>query len=224
LQRVATHVLARGRAAHGGRFGLRATPTGIATPPFGPEDTVLRLAGTGIVRERRVADASPVELLDLGGRSLADVAGFAGVDLSAPFTAGHDAPPVGDPDEPLGPDPACSELVLSWFVLGAQVLDTVLSDLDAPTVPQVWPEHFDIALAATTRSGGVTLGASPGDDGVPGPYLYVAPWEAVRPGDGDFWNAPFGAVVTRADLEATGDPHRAGTAFLGRGLDALGAG
>jgi hypothetical protein len=219
---VATHVLARARADHGGRFGLRATPTGIATPPFGPDDTVLRLAGTRLVHERRIGTDTRMAVLDLPGRSLADAAAFAGVDLSPPFSPGDDAPPVGEPDRVLAPDPVSSELVLSWFVLGARVLDAVLGDLTAPTVPQVWPEHFDIALGATTGSGGVTLGASPGDDGVPGAYFYVATWEAARPGDREFWNAPFGAVAARSDLDATGDPERAGVAFFRSGLDALG--
>ncbi|MGD0882821.1 MAG: hypothetical protein ABSB09_14745 [Acidimicrobiales bacterium] len=224
LQRVATHVLARARADHGGRFGLRATATGIATPPFGPDDTVLRLTGTWLVRERRTGSDTRVEVVDLAGRSLADAARFAGVDLSVPFSPGDDAPPVGDPDRELAPDPGSSGLVLSWFVLGARILDAVLPRLTAPTIPQVWPEHFDIAVGATTGSGGVTLGASPGDGGIPEPYLYVSPWEAGRPGDRGYWNAPFGAAVTRSDLDAAGDPETAGAAFVRSGLAALGPG
>jgi hypothetical protein len=85
----------------------------------------------------------------------------------------------------------------------------------------VWPEHFDLAVAAATGSGGVTLGFSPGDDAVPEPYVYVAPWEPDRPGDADYWNAPFGAVVTRADL-AGSDSVGGALEFVRRGLALLG--
>lgn len=34
---------------------------------------------------------------------------------------------------------------------------------------------------------------APGDSYHPEPYLYVAPWEAERPGDVAYWNAPFGS-------------------------------
>ena len=97
-------------------------------------------------------------------------------------------------------------------------------DLDHPTAAQLWPEHFDIGLSATTPTGGVNLGASPGDAGVAEPYLYVAPWTGHRPGDPDFWNAPYGAVVTRSVLAASDDPGPAAVAFLTRGVDLLSAG
>ena len=53
------------------------------------------------------------------------------------------------------------------------------------------------------------------------PYLYVAPWADDRPGDPGFWNAPYGAVITRSTLAADPDPGAAGTGFLLRGLDLL---
>jgi hypothetical protein len=221
LQRLATHVLARGRADHGGRFGLRVTPSGIATPAFGPFDTVLRLSGSVLIREHQTPDGAVAETLGLTGRTLAQAAAFAGVDLTSPFDGGHDAPPVGEPDAPLVLDPDAAAGLLSWFAVGARVLDGVLSELSAPTVAQVWPEHFDLGLAAATASGGVTLGASPGDDAVPEPYVYVAPWEAGRPGDPGFWNAPFGAVVTRSSLDRA-DPVPGAVAFVRRGLALLG--
>ena len=222
LQRLATHVLARARALDGGHFGLRATATGIGTPAFGPAGTVLRLAGTTLVREDQTSEGAHVELLALEGASLADAAGLAGVDLALPFTPGADAPGVGDPRRRLALDPPSVGRILAWFVSGAGALDAVLPDLAEPTVAQLWPEHFDIGLSASTASGGVNLGASPGDDAVPEPYLYVAPWTAARPGDPEYWNAPFGAVLTSHDLAGAGDPTAAGAAFLRLGLDALG--
>ncbi|MEM9514592.1 MAG: hypothetical protein AAGA42_07000 [Actinomycetota bacterium] len=47
---------------------------------------------------------------------------------------------------------------------------------------------------------GINLGGSPGDGFSAEPYLYVGPWSANRPGDPDYWNAPFGAVLTRGEL------------------------
>ncbi len=221
LQRVATHVLARARAAHGGRFGLRATPSGIGTPLFGPDDTALRLTRSALVREHQGADGATAEVLELPGRTLADAAAFAGADLAVPFAPGGEAPAVGDPTVPLVLDPSSAAELLAWFATGARALDALLPELTDPTAAQVWPEHFDLGLAATTGSGGVTLGASPGDDGVPEPYVYVAPWGPGRPGDADFWNSPFGAVVTRAELGGA-DTVGGAVEFLHRGLALLG--
>ncbi len=58
-------------------------------------------------------------------------------------------------------------------------------------------------------------GGSPGDDTHPEPYLYVGPWEA-RAGD-VFWNEPFGASLSYAELRAGAD----GLAFLRRGKELL---
>jgi hypothetical protein len=222
LQRVATHVLARARAAHGGRFGLRVTPTGLATLPFGDDDSVLRLAGSTLVVEQQHADGVTTRTLSLAGASLAEAAAFAGTSLAEPFAPGADAPPVGDVDAPLRLDAASLHIVLDWYVTGARVLDAVLPRLDTPTAAQLWPEHFDLGMSATAGSGGVNLGASPGDRGVAEPYLYVAPWTADRPGDPDFWNVDYGAVATRSTLLAAGDPVTAGVAFVTRGLGLLG--
>ena len=221
LQRIATHVLARARAAHGGHIGLRVTPTGIATPPFGPDDTVVRVAGTDLVVEGQSDGGVTARTLGLPDASLADAAAFAGTTFDGQFAAGADAPPIGDPDVRLTLDPVAVGIVLDWYRTGARVLDAVLPRLDRPSAAQLWPEHFDLGLQATTTAGGVNLGASPGDGGVSEPYLYVAPWSDSRPGDPDYWNAPFGAVATRSALLAEGDPVTAGIAFVTRGLAML---
>lgn len=221
LHRLATHVLARARAAHGGRFGLRVTPGGMGTPAFGPDGTVLRLAGTVLVLEHRPGAGGGAEALELAGRSLGDAAAFAGVDLAAPFAPGADAPPVGDAAAALTLDPPVARALLDWYRLGAEVLDGLVPGLRTPSVAQLWPEHFDLALDADTPAGRVSLGASPGDGGHPAPYLYVGPWEPARPGDPAYWNAPFGAVVAWSEVLATGDPVATGAAFFHRGLDLL---
>ena len=53
------------------------------------------------------------------------------------------------------------------------------------------PEHFDIGIAAAA----INYGASPGDESIPVPYVYVGPHGGPPPGH-DFWNAPFGAYRT----------------------------
>lgn len=224
LHRVAAHVLARRRHALTGKLGLRATPGGFGAPAGGPEHEVVRLSGTRLVRER-TGGTSTATVLDLAGASLADAAAHVEVDLDAGFTVGHDTPVLGDPAAPLGLDPAAVAAVAGWFAFGWAVLDAAVAALGPaaePSVTQLWPEHFDAGCDVAAAPGRrVNLGASPGDAGVPEPYLYVGPWGADRPGDTGFWNAPFGAVLTLAELRAAADPHAAGVAFLLRGVDLL---
>ena len=70
---------------------------------------------------------------------------------------------------------------------------------------QLWPEHFDLGTSLDFGGGdgdgdgdGVNLGFSAGDAFSEEPYAYVGPWGPERPGDSGFWNAPFGALVTRS--------------------------
>lgn len=221
LHRVATHVLARARAAQGGRFGLRSDHGGIATPPFGSQDTVLRLAGTLLIKEDQGTSGRSSAVLDLTGSSLGGAARFVGVDLDEAFEPGGDAPESGDPDRPLTVGAEAAAIALHWYPFGATVIDTVLAELDEPSAPQLWPEHFDLAVTASTQTGGVNLGVCAGDAGHPTPYLYVGPWGAERPGDPSYWNASFGAVMSRHLLGAAEDPLAAATAFYRRGLDLL---
>jgi hypothetical protein len=221
LQRVATHVLARARFAATGRFGLRVTPGGIGTPAFGPDGDVLRLAGPLLVHEHPASGGASTRVLAVPGRSLAELADFARVDLATPFSAGHDTPPRGDRDAPVELDVDAVTELMAWYDLGARALDQVLAHADAPSVVQLWPEHFDLGVDVATAHGRVNLGASPGDDAHPAPYLYVGPWEADRPGDADYWNAPFGAVADHASITTAPDPVAAAVAFLQRGLALL---
>ena len=224
LQRVATHVLARRGSDLCGKFGLRATPGGIGTPACGPDHEVVRIAGNRLVHERTGTNGGTASL-DLGRASLAEAAALVGVDLDAPFEAGHDTPPVGDPTTPLNIDPAGAIALADWYQFAWAILDAALATLDPdadPYVVQLWPEHFDVGCdvaAATDRR--LNLGVSPGDGFCPQPYVYVGPWDADRPGDASYWNAPFGAVLTHEELRAVNDPISAGTAFLVRGIELL---
>jgi hypothetical protein len=169
----------------------------VATPAFGPEPEVLRLAGSSLIREVG-GDSSSMPLV---GSTLAELAAFAGTDLDSEFSAGPDTPALGPPDAPLQLDAGELDSLYGWFDLGWRVLDTVAwgdPSSSRPTV-QLWPEHFDVGTALDFGSGaGVNLGFSPGDAFSEEPYVYVGPWAAARPGDAAYWNAPFGAFAERS--------------------------
>jgi hypothetical protein len=217
---VAVHVLARRRHAVTGRFGLRPAPGGFATPMFGAGE-VVRVSGGVLVHEQG-GDAR-IDLLTTLGRA----ADMVGVDLATPFSTGAESPAVADPDAPLAIDAGEARTLGAWWAQGAAAIDEVVGTtptVAAVTTAQLWPEHFDLATTVTLAGGAqVNLGASPGDRLEPRPYLYVGPWDAHRPGDAGYWNAPFGAVLRRADL-ADLPIHEARARvldFLRRGLDLL---
>jgi hypothetical protein len=223
LQRVATHVLARRRHAVTGRFGLRATPGGFGTPAFGDDIEVLRVAGTSLVHERGGDAATHA----LDGATLAELAAFAGADLTVEFSVGADTPALGDPDDVLVLDADAMAVLGGWFDLGWRALDGVLARRGPgahPSVIQLWPEHFDAGCAAgfgPAEGQRCNLGASPGDASSDEPYLYVGPWGSERPGDPPYWNAPFGAVLPRSAVVAAADPLVTAVRFLETGLDLL---
>jgi hypothetical protein len=129
---------------------------------------------------------------------------------------------VGRPDEPLELDGKELADLFAWFDLGWRVLDEVIAERTgecATATIQLWPEHFDVATTLELGSDdGVNLGFSPGDGFSDEAYVYVGPWGAARPGPASYWNAPFGAVLTRSRVHEPGD----GAAFIRTGLERLG--
>jgi|KBSSwiStaDraftv2_1062776.scaffolds.fasta_scaffold00809_17 hypothetical protein len=133
------------------------------------------------------------------------VSGSHSVPLAGPVSAVADeadvqaGPPSGvyeitDPlaaDAVLDIDHASAELLYRSLYAGGFALGRVLPGGH----PVLWPEHFDVAVTADE----VNYGVSAGDDYHPLPYAYVGPW---APRTGEFWNAPFGAVLS---LDATLD-------------------
>lgn len=213
LHRVGAHVLARRRFQAVGRFGLRVLPGGIATPLFG--DELIRTSGATLVHE--VGGRASYRSMD--GASLRELAAWVGADIDAEFSCGEDTPEIGDPDAPLGVDRATAEGLATWMAQGARALDGVIAGLsDAePETLQLWPEHFDLGTNVAVPSGGrVNLGCSHGDGYEADPYVYVGPWGPERPGDAAYWNAPFGAVLTRSTLGGGGVDGLA--AFFSEGL------
>ena len=220
LHGIGTHVLARGRHAATGKFGLRSTPGGFGTPAFGPAVEVLRVAGSGLIREHE----GRVSTMPVEGATLADLAAFASVDLSTPFSAGADTPPLGDPHAPIAVDASEVARLADWLHLGWRILDAVVATCAGAMAIQLWPEHFDAGTSVAVGEAvndRCNLGASPGDAFSDEPYLYVGPWSGDRPGDAGYWNTPFGAAVSRDELLATSDPFASGVAFLSHGLARL---
>jgi hypothetical protein len=80
---------------------------------------------------------------------------------------------------------------------------------------QLWPEHFDLGC----NIDGVNFGCSPGDGSQAEPYVYVGPWDTEGLPDGDFWNAPFGAVLPYKELLGPSDQRETALVFLRRGAD-----
>ena len=97
---------------------------------------------------------------------------FAGVTPGAPARVYEPATPL-DLDEPLTIDPDAARLLAEWYQLGAQALNRFAAEIpgDQPGPVVLWPEHFDVGITAA----GINYGASPGDDHIAGPYLYVGP-------------------------------------------------
>ena len=124
-------------------------------------------------------------------------------------------------------DPAASAAIADWFALGTLALAGVIEahpDLD-PEPIRLWPEHFDVASVLGDEAAGsrANIGASPGDDDHPEPYLYVGPW--VEQPDGGLWNATafHGAELGYADLLDADDQLATAIGFFARHLEALGA-
>lgn len=117
------------------------------------------------------------------------VAASAGFEAQAP--EGVYAGTTGtDPGDAIRVDPEAAGLIADWFALGDAALRCAAPDV----IPVLWPEHFD--LSSTVHE--VNYGVSPGDSAHPGPYAYVGPW---TPRAGDFWNAPFGALRPRDEVD-----------------------
>lgn len=188
LHRLAAYVIAPARHAATGRFGLRWTLGGFGTPFFadpgangepGAADRQIRVVGTTLVDQRGGADG---ETRTAPVTSLADAAAFLHAAIVAGVAAEHDTPPVGDPHQPLAPDPAAADFLGAWFGMGFAALEALRADPATvdPTRPQLWPGHFDPAIEAGDGDHRASYGASPGDPATGGPYLYVSVWYPDR--------------------------------------------
>jgi len=187
LHRVAEHVLAAARYAASGEIGLVPAPGGFRTPPFGADVRFLAVDGTELVAGGAAGNRRT------GLTTIRAAAEFADVRPGAPAQVYEPATPL-DLDEPLMIDPGAARLLAEWYQLGAQALSRLAAEVpdDQPSPAVLRPEHFDVGITAAA----INYGASPGDEHIAEPYLYVGPHEGAPPGDPAFWNAPFGAART----------------------------
>jgi hypothetical protein len=207
LWALACYAISPARKARTGRIGLRPSGEGFATPPF---DDGTRIAVRG--DRLRIEPGTEVAITTL--RAAADV---LDVELSPDPGVGHDLPPYA-PDAILAVDAAASRWLGTWYAFGSRHLDR-LTAARAPGLvseAQLWPEHFDLAVVVDV-GGGANIGFSPGDGAVPEPYVYVGPHDTSRL-EGEFWNAPFGAVLHHTELRGADDPDQVTTVFLDEGL------
>jgi hypothetical protein len=209
LRALACYAISPARKARTGRIGLRPTGDGFGTPPF---DDGSRITVRG--DRLRIEPGGP----ETAVTTVRAAAGFLHVDLSPDPGVGHDLPPF-EPDRDLAVDASASLALGAWYALGQGVLDELVTVSDGRvSEAQLWPEHFDLAVVVDLDEGvGVNVGFSAGDTFHDAPYVYVGPHDVARL-DGRFWNAPFGAYLGHADLEASGDAHGQARAFVAEGL------
>jgi hypothetical protein len=203
LHAVAEHVLSPALHRATGRIGLRTTPGGFGTPwfPAGDGERQVRIDGTALVVAER--DGSEREAAERRGplRTVGEAATFARIAPGAPAGVYPPVTPL-EPDRRLALDPVAAGLIHEWFDLTGRALDAFRRThvVDEPSIAQLWPEHFDLAISMAE----VNYGGSPGDDGHAGPYLYVGPWR-LDGRDDAFWNEPFGASLAYDQVRTVDD-------------------
>jgi hypothetical protein len=192
LHTVAEHILAAYRFRAVGRIGLQPALGGIGVP-LTDGRWVEVIGGDLVVRdETGEVTREPVT-------TLRSAATLVGIPAGLPDGTYKPATPL-DLDAGLEIDPDAAAALAAWYALVIDALGVFTAQHrdDTATEPTLWPEHFDLALSM----GEVNYGGSPGDAEHPEPYLYVSPW-AKR--EGAFWNEPFGATRSAAEVNGVGD-------------------
>ena len=220
LHRLATYVIAPVRFQATERFGLRATTHGFGTPPF--NDRLIRVEGSDLIDERE----GKVNKTTIG--SLAAAAEFLGSSVDPETAAEGDSPAVGDVNADLEVDTAASLWLGAWFGAAFEALERVRSDASSvdASEPQLWPGHFDPAIEVGDENHRASYGASPGDDTIPEPYLYLSIWWPDRlnlDSEDLSWNAPNfkGSVLRVSDFPSDEDPTGVAAEFWRTGRDRL---
>jgi hypothetical protein len=185
LHRIAEHVLAAAQYADTGEISLRSVAGGFQTTHPLRGSRRLSVVNTQLV----VSDDGGVRAIPL--TTVAAAAQFVGVEPGMPASVYPAATPL-EPDASLHVDGRSARLLADWYELADAALRRLAAEIGAsPQEPILWPEHFDIGITVAS----VNYGASPGDDHLAEPYLYVGP-HAGPPVRDEFWNVPFGAART----------------------------
>lgn len=221
LHALAEHVLCAARHRVNGKIGLRFTRAGFGTPFFGAAEQV-RIEGATLVCTASSLSSSSetrTELTTLGAAAAAVGIEAGAPDLFVPTT------PL-DRDRPFDLDTAAVEAIGWWFGFAAAVLAQLRADPEsnasasAPSLIQLWPEHFDLAVeVGDTEGGRANFGASPGDAQHSEPYLYVGPWDRSRLAEAPdpYWNEPFGASLPYSALRGPDGAHSGALSFFRAG-------
>jgi hypothetical protein len=181
--RVAEHVLAAAQYAQTGKISLRPVAGGFRTTRPLRDNARLSVVRTQLV----VDDDAGVRTAPL--TTVAAAAQFVGAEPGMAATVYQPATPL-EPDAPLTLDAGCAQVLADWYALADAALLRLTTELGTPPQqPILWPEHFDVGITIGT----VNYGASPGDDGLADPYLYVGPHGGPPVRDA-YWNAAFGAT------------------------------
>ena len=214
LHRLAAYVIAPVRHVSTGRFGLRATPGGFGTPSFGDDNRQIRVEGDQLIDERDgVVRSTPIT-------TLADAANFLEAAIDPSTAAESDSPTLGDVDEALAIDVQSSRFLGRWYGMAFEALELVRTDPDSVdgSLPQLWPGHFDPAIEIGDENHRGSYGASPGDDSIDEPYLYVSLWWPDRldlDRSDPAWNAPsfVGSVLRLSEFSTDVDPVQRAATF-----------
>ena len=224
--RLAYAVVGEARRVATGRFGLRSLSQGFGTPIFevpmgraGEMECQVWIAGDELFAEEGGVQRS------MHITTVVAAATFVGV---SPGTEAreHDSPELGDSERWLRVSPEVGAHLVAWYRLGTDVLEQLRalpSAVDADEI-QLWPGHFDIAMAIGDAQGGTraTFGLSPGDAAHPYPYAYVGPWGEVDRSD-PYWNdvAFGGASLPYTEMLAAANPADAAFEFQFAGFDSV---
>ena len=216
--RLAYSVVAEARYQCNGKFGLRYVRGGFGTPFFGEDAQVRVEGGRLVVQEAGQARSAAITTLREAGE-------FVGVEPGT-AAAEHDSPELGDIDRPLDARAEVGEFLGAWFGLAAAALEELRFSPGVvdPERVQLWPGHFDPAIAAGDAEAGrrATYGFSPGDRSHHEPYIYVGAWGDVDRSD-EFWNEQGfnGASLPLSALAAADDHYATAVGFLKGGYTRL---
>jgi hypothetical protein len=216
LHAVAEQVVAAAYWHATTHIGLRPSPRGFGTPVFGDGERI-RVDATALVHERGGA----VRRHEL--TTPAAAAAFVGVELGAPTI--YPAATKVERDTPLMIDRDAALALAGWYALAAALLtDLRAAHTDVPSTElQIWPEHFDLACElGNVGPARANYGASPGDESIPEPYLYVGPHDPSRR-IGAFSRCGFGAALTYSELRQATAAGAAGRQFYESAVEELGA-
>ena len=124
---------------------------------------------------------------------------------------------------PIDVDPVAARVLADFYAFVTAALEELARGNEElqPSMIQLWPEHFDVAMVLGPGPARANYGGSPGDEGHAEPYLYVGPWEA--PATGELWNATGfpGAELPYSELAAADDPYALAHDFYRARLEAL---